>query len=158
MLRPQNELQTTRQFRGRFSTFPATANEAPASCTAIQSLLQAPDGSDYIGIPPSLLILPFLFPSGDGDTGPNTGGMGAYSPAPVVTPQMQDDVMRTIIEPTVRGMAAEGCKFVGVLYAGLMIDPKTGVPKLLEYNVRFGDPECQVRTLKSCGGFHCFVF
>lgn len=82
--------------------------------------------------------------AGDGDTGPNTGGMGAYSPAPVVTPQMQEVVMNTIIEPTVKGMAAEGCRFVGVLYAGLMIDAKTGEPKLLEYNVRFGDPECQV--------------
>jgi phosphoribosylamine--glycine ligase len=82
--------------------------------------------------------------AGDSDTGPNTGGMGAYSPAPVITPQMQEVVMRTIIEPTVKGMAAEGCRFVGVLYAGLMIDSQTGAPKLLEYNVRFGDPECQV--------------
>lgn len=81
---------------------------------------------------------------GDGDTGPNTGGMGAYSPAPVLTKELQDVVMESIIVPTVKGMAAEGCKFVGVLYAGLMIEKKSGLPKLIEYNVRFGDPECQV--------------
>ncbi|GER45913.1 phosphoribosylamine-glycine ligase [Striga asiatica] len=80
---------------------------------------------------------------GDGDTGPNTGGMGAYSPAPVLTSELQSVVMESIIYPTVRGMAAEGCKFVGVLYAGLMIERKSGLPKLIEYNVRFGDPECQ---------------
>lgn len=81
---------------------------------------------------------------GDGDTGPNTGGMGAYSPAPILTHELQDVVMETIILPTVKGMAAEGCKFVGVLYAGLMIEKRSGLPKLIEYNVRFGDPECQV--------------
>lgn len=81
---------------------------------------------------------------GDGDTGPNTGGMGAYSPAPVLTKELQSVVMESIIQPTVKGMAAEGCKFVGVLYAGLMIEKKSGLPKLIEYNVRFGDPECQV--------------
>lgn len=81
---------------------------------------------------------------GDGDTGPNTGGMGAYSPAPVLTQESQSLVMESIILPTVKGMAAEGCKFVGVLYAGLMIEKKSGMPKLIEYNVRFGDPECQV--------------
>lgn len=63
---------------------------------------------------------------GDGDTGPNTGGMGAYSPAPVLTKELQSEVMETIILPTVKGMAAEGCKFVGVLYAGLMIEKKSG--------------------------------
>jgi phosphoribosylamine--glycine ligase len=79
---------------------------------------------------------------GDGDTGPNTGGMGAYSPAPVMTPEMCDRVIREIIEPTVAGMAKRGHPYTGVLYAGLMI---TDVgPKLIEYNVRFGDPECQV--------------
>ena len=79
---------------------------------------------------------------GDGDTGPNTGGMGAYSPAPVMTEEMAERVMKTIITPTVEGMAAEGTPYKGVLYAGLMIDDSG--PKLLEYNVRFGDPECQV--------------
>ncbi|CAN0891216.1 Phosphoribosylamine--glycine ligase, chloroplastic [Linum grandiflorum] len=85
---------------------------------------------------------------GDGDTGPNTGGMGAYSPAPVLTKELQSVVMETIILPTVKGMASEGCKFVGVLYAGLMIEKKSGLPKLIEYNVRFGDPECQALMVR----------
>ena len=80
---------------------------------------------------------------GDGDTGLNTGGMGAYSPAPVVTPEIADRVMRDIIKPTVDGMAAEGCPFTGVIFAGLMIT-KDGNVRLLEHNIRFGDPECQV--------------
>lgn len=79
---------------------------------------------------------------GDADTGPNTGGMGAYSPAPVVTQEIHDRVMREVIYPTVRGMAAEGNTYTGFLYAGLMID-KTGAPKVIEYNCRFGDPETQ---------------
>ncbi|CAI5469761.1 unnamed protein product [Closterium sp. Yama58-4] len=83
-------------------------------------------------------------PVGEGDTGPNTGGMGAYSPAPVVTAEVERFVMERIIAPTVEGMRAEGLPFTGVLYAGLMVDASTGTAKLLEYNVRFGDPECQV--------------
>jgi phosphoribosylamine--glycine ligase len=83
----------------------------------------------------------------NGDTGPNTGGMGAYSPAPVVTPVIHDRVMREVILPTVRGMAAEGNPFTGFLYAGLMIDAD-GTPKVLEYNVRFGDPETQPIMLR----------
>ncbi|HEY8351052.1 MAG TPA: phosphoribosylamine--glycine ligase, partial [Sphingomonadales bacterium] len=79
---------------------------------------------------------------GDGDTGPNTGGMGAYSPAPVMTDAMIDAAMRRIIEPTIRGMAEIGSPYRGVLYAGLMITADG--PKLIEYNARFGDPECQV--------------
>lgn len=78
----------------------------------------------------------------DGDTGPNTGGMGAYSPAPVVTPEIYQRVMKEVIEPTVKGMAQEGHPYTGFLYAGLMID-KEGTPKVLEYNCRFGDPETQ---------------
>jgi phosphoribosylamine--glycine ligase len=78
----------------------------------------------------------------DGDLGPNTGGMGAYSPAPVVTPDVHQKVMKTIIYPTVKGMAAEGNPYTGFLYAGLMIDLQ-GNPKVLEYNCRFGDPETQ---------------
>jgi phosphoribosylamine---glycine ligase len=78
----------------------------------------------------------------DGDEGPNTGGMGAYSPAPVLTPDIEARVMREIVEPTLAGMRARGTPFVGVLYAGLMLSP--GGPKLIEYNVRLGDPECQV--------------
>ncbi|MBZ9646493.1 MULTISPECIES: phosphoribosylamine--glycine ligase [Sphingomonadaceae] len=79
---------------------------------------------------------------GDGDTGPNTGGMGAYSPARVLTPELERQVMETIIRPTVDTMAAEGMPYSGVLYAGLMLTAKG--PKLIEYNARFGDPECQV--------------
>ena len=79
---------------------------------------------------------------GDGDQGPNTGGMGAYSPAPVMTPEISARVMAEIIEPTVAAMKAEGCPFKGVLFAGLMIG-KHG-PQLIEFNTRFGDPECQV--------------
>jgi len=78
-----------------------------------------------------------------GDTGPNTGGMGAYSPAPVCTPALADTIMETVVGPTVRGMVAEGVPFTGVLYTGLMVAPGGGV-KVLEFNVRFGDPECQV--------------
>ena len=83
---------------------------------------------------------------GDGDTGPNTGGMGAYSPAPIVTDAMMADVMARIVEPTVKAMAEMKRPFKGVLFAGLMID-KDG-PKLLEYNTRFGDPECQVLMMR----------
>src|SRR5712671_1858728 len=79
---------------------------------------------------------------GDGDTGPNTGGMGAYSPAPVMTPEMTRRAMDEIVLPTVRAMKAMGAPYKGVLYAGLMITAEG--PKLIEYNVRFGDPECQV--------------
>ena len=84
---------------------------------------------------------------GDGDTGPNTGGMGAYSPAPVVTPEVHARIMREVVEPTVRGMAADGVPFSGVLYAGLMID-KAGAPRVIEFNVRFGDPETQPVMLR----------
>ena len=83
---------------------------------------------------------------GDGDTGPNTGGMGAYSPAPIMTADMTERVMREIIRPTIEEMAARGTPFKGVLFAGLMITA-TG-PKLIEYNVRFGDPETQVLMMR----------
>jgi phosphoribosylamine--glycine ligase len=78
----------------------------------------------------------------DGDRGPNTGGMGAYSPAPVVTPAMHERIMREVMEPTVRGLAADGTPYTGFLYAGLMIDAD-GTPYVLEFNCRFGDPETQ---------------
>ena len=84
---------------------------------------------------------------GDGDTGPNTGGMGAYSPAPVVTPEVHARVMREVVEPTVQGMIADGVPFTGFLYAGLMIDA-SGAPKVIEFNVRFGDPETQPVMLR----------
>ncbi len=78
----------------------------------------------------------------DGDKGPNTGGMGAYSPAPVVTAEVHENVMRQVIEPTLAGMAKDGMPYVGFLYAGLMIDVE-GQPKVIEFNCRFGDPEAQ---------------
>ncbi len=84
--------------------------------------------------------------AGDGDTGPNTGGMGAYSPAPIVTEAVAERIMARIVRPTVAAMKAEGAPFRGVLYAGLMIDD--GEPSLLEYNVRFGDPECQALIVR----------
>ncbi|MFT4920575.1 MAG: phosphoribosylamine--glycine ligase [Zhongshania aliphaticivorans] len=84
---------------------------------------------------------------GDGDTGPNTGGMGAYSPAPVVTPEIHQRVMDEVIIPTVRGMASEGNRYTGFLYAGLMINAQ-GEPKVIEYNCRFGDPETQPIMLR----------
>mgnify|MGYP005991394311 CR=1 FL=1 len=79
---------------------------------------------------------------GNGDTGPNTGGMGAYSPAPVVTQEIHNRIMKEVIVPTVEGMKAEGNDYTGFLYAGLMID-ESGTPKVIEYNCRFGDPETQ---------------
>ncbi len=79
---------------------------------------------------------------GEGDTGPNTGGMGAYAPAPVLTEALVEKTMDTIVRPVVRGLAAEGTPYTGILFAGLMIEDET--PRLLEFNVRFGDPECQV--------------
>lgn len=78
----------------------------------------------------------------DNDEGPNTGGMGAYAPAPLVTPDLLDEVKRTIIEPTLQGMIQEGCPYHGVLYVGIMATPEG--PKVVEYNCRFGDPECQI--------------
>ncbi|MBV0891586.1 phosphoribosylamine--glycine ligase [Paracoccus sp. Z118] len=86
---------------------------------------------------------------GEGDTGPNTGGMGAYSPAPVLTPEIQREVMARIVQPTVDEMARRGTPFQGVLYAGLMI--RDGQARLVEYNVRFGDPECQVLMMRLGG-------
>ncbi|MDR2857294.1 MAG: phosphoribosylamine--glycine ligase [Novosphingobium sp.] len=84
--------------------------------------------------------------AGDGDTGPNTGGMGAYSPAPVLTALLEGEVIERIIAPTVRAMAGDGTPYSGVLYAGLMLT-RDG-PKLIEYNCRFGDPECQVLMMR----------
>ena len=85
----------------------------------------------------------------DGDNGPNTGGMGAYSPAPVLTEDIVTIALRDIVEPTVAEMAKRGTPFQGILYAGLMI--KDGLPRLVEYNVRFGDPECQVLMMRLGG-------
>jgi phosphoribosylamine---glycine ligase len=92
----------------------------------------------------------------DGDRGPNTGGMGAYSPAPLVTPALHERIMREIIEPVVQGMAQRRIVFKGVLYAGLMITADG--PKVLEFNVRFGDPECQALLLRFGGDFFELIY
>ena len=88
---------------------------------------------------------------GEGDTGPNTGGMGAYSPAPVLTPELERRAMDEIVRPTARALAQAGTPFSGVLYAGLMLTPEG--PKLIEYNVRFGDPECEAIMPRVEGDF-----
>jgi len=88
---------------------------------------------------------------GEGDTGPNTGGMGAYTPAPVLTPELEQRVMEEIVAPTARALAAAGTPFSGVLYAGLMLTADG--PKLIEYNVRFGDPECEAIMPRVEGDF-----
>ncbi|MEO9461877.1 MAG: phosphoribosylamine--glycine ligase [Marinomonas sp.] len=112
----------------------------------IEEFLEGEEAS-FFAITDGTSVLPFGTAQdhkrvGEGDTGPNTGGMGAYSPAPVLTQELQDRATTEIIEPTVAAMAAEGMPYSGVLYAGLMLTP-TG-PQLIEYNCRFGDPECQV--------------
>ena len=88
---------------------------------------------------------------GEGDTGPNTGGMGAYSPAPVLTPELEAQAMDEIVRPTARALAAAGTPFSGILYAGLMLT--SDGPKLIEYNVRFGDPECEAIMPRVDGDF-----
>jgi phosphoribosylamine--glycine ligase len=101
------------------------------------SILAITDGNEIVPLAPAQDHKAIY----DGDHGPNTGGMGAYSPAPLVTPEMEDKIMDTVMEPTVRAMQAEGRSYCGVLYAGLMI--KDGEAKVLEFNCRFGDPEIQ---------------
>jgi phosphoribosylamine---glycine ligase len=93
---------------------------------------------------------------GNGDTGPNTGGMGAYSPAPVLTEALEAEVMARIIQPTVEMMATKGMPYIGVLFAGLMLT--NAGPKLIEYNCRFGDPECQVLMLRFAGDLAALLY
>jgi phosphoribosylamine---glycine ligase len=105
----------------------------------------------FFAVTDGAMILPFGSAQdhkrvGDGDTGPNTGGMGAYSPARVLTPDLRSEVMRRIIAPTVKTLAEDGTPYSGVLYAGLMLTDQG--PKLVEYNCRFGDPECQVLMMR----------
>jgi phosphoribosylamine--glycine ligase len=125
-------------FSGRFG---AAGDEV-----VIEEFLVGEEAS-FIVMADGVHVLPFATSQdhkrvGDGDTGPNTGGMGAYSPAPVVTPEVHARVMREIVEPTIRGLAQDGMPYTGFLYAGLMIAPD-GAPKVIEYNCRFGDPEAQ---------------
>ena len=117
----------------------------------IEEFLQGEEAS-FIVIADGKNVLPMVTSQDhkardNGDQGPNTGGMGAYSPAPVVTQEIHDRAMKEVIYPTIKGMAEEGNDFTGFLYAGLMID-SDGTPKVLEYNVRFGDPETQPIMLR----------
>ena len=110
--------------------------------------------ASFFALTDGSIILPFGSAQdhkrvGDGDTGPNTGGMGAYSPARVLTPELERQVIDTIIRPTVDTLAADGMPYSGVLYAGLMLTDEG--PKLIEYNARFGDPECQVLMMRFDG-------
>jgi phosphoribosylamine--glycine ligase len=129
-------------FSGRFGDAGAEA--------VIEEFLEGEEAS-FFALTDGSTIVPFGSAQdhkrvGDGDTGPNTGGMGAYSPALVLTPMLQGEAIERIIAPTVRTMAAEGTPYSGVLYAGLMLT-RDG-PKLIEYNARFGDPECQVLMMR----------
>jgi phosphoribosylamine--glycine ligase len=119
---------------------------AAGSQVVIEEFLEGEEAS-FIVLSDGETALPFATSQdhkrvGDGDSGPNTGGMGAYSPAPVVDESLHRRVMEEIIQPTIRAMAAEGRRYVGFLYAGLMITP-AGDPKVIEFNCRFGDPEAQ---------------
>jgi phosphoribosylamine---glycine ligase len=123
---------------------------AAGSTVVIEEYLDGEEAS-FFAITDGETVLPFGSAqdhkrAGDGDTGPNTGGMGAYSPASIVTPEVERRVMTEIVEPTVRALAANGTPYSGVLYAGLMLTAEG--PKLIEYNVRFGDPECQVLMMR----------
>jgi len=116
------------------------------SCVVIEEFLTGEEAS-YIALLDGKTVLPFASSQDhkardNGDQGPNTGGMGAYSPAPVVTPAIEARILNDIMYPTLAGMAAEGFPYTGFLYAGIMIDAQ-GAPKVIEYNCRFGDPETQ---------------
>jgi len=129
-------------FTGRFGEAGAEA--------VIEEFLEGEEAS-FFALTDGATIMPFGSAQdhkrvGEGDTGPNTGGMGAYSPAPVLTPLLEGEAIEKIIAPTVRAMAEAGMPYSGVLYAGLMLTADG--PKLIEYNCRFGDPECQVLMLR----------
>ena len=116
------------------------------ACVVIEEFMEGEEVS-FFALTDGETVVPFGSAQdhkrvGNGDTGPNTGGMGAYSPASIFTPALQERVLAQIVEPTVRTMAADGVPFSGILYAGLMLTAEG--PKLVEYNARFGDPECQV--------------
>lgn len=138
MTRDEADRAVREIFSGRFGTAGAEA--------VIEEFLEGEEAS-FFAITDGHTVVPFGSAQdhkrvGDGDTGPNTGGMGAYSPAPVLTPLLEGEALERIVVPTVQAMASEGIPYSGVLYAGLMLTP-LGV-QLIEYNCRFGDPECQV--------------
>ena len=120
------------------------------SAVVIEEFLEGEEAS-FFALTDGTSVLPFGSAQdhkrlGDGDTGPNTGGMGAYSPAPVLTAELEARAMDEIVRPTVEALAAQGTPYSGILYAGLMLTEEG--PKLIEYNVRFGDPECQVLMMR----------
>ena len=122
----------------------------PGASVVIEQFLEGEEVSLFL-LTDGETILPFGSAQdhkrvGDGDTGPNTGGMGAYSPAPVLTPELERQAIETIVRPTVDALARAGMPYSGVLYAGLMLTAEG--PQLIEYNARFGDPECQVLMLR----------
>jgi len=142
MARNEAEAALREIFSGRFGEAGAEA--------VIEEFLDGEEAS-FFAITDGHTVVPFGSAQdhkrvGDGDTGPNTGGMGAYSPAPVLTPLLEGEALERIVVPTVKAMADEGMPYSGVLYAGLMLTTK-GV-QLIEYNCRFGDPECQVLMLR----------
>jgi phosphoribosylamine---glycine ligase len=139
----RNEAEAIAAVRGMLS---GEAFGSAGRQVVIEEFLAGEEAS-FICLCDGRLALPFASsqdhkPRDDGDTGPNTGGMGAYSPAPVVTDAVHARIMREVIEPTLAGMAADGHPYQGFLYAGLMIMPN-GTPKVIEFNCRFGDPEAQ---------------
>ena len=132
--------------RGEAEDALAAIFEKPGGEAVIEEFLAGEEASLFV-LTDGVSLMPFGSAQdhkrvGDGDTGPNTGGMGAYSPAPVLTPELERLAIDTIVRPTVAAMAARGTPYSGVLYAGLMLTEHG--PKLIEYNARFGDPECQV--------------
>ena len=142
MTRAEAETALAEIFDGRFGA---------AGAEAVIEEFMAGEEASFFALTDGHTVVPFGSAQdhkrvGDGDTGPNTGGMGAYSPAPVLTPLLEAEALERIVVPTVRAMAAEGMPYSGVLYAGLMLTNE-GV-KLIEYNCRFGDPECQVLMLR----------
>jgi phosphoribosylamine--glycine ligase len=142
MTREEAEEAVRDIFAGRFGADGASA--------VIEEFMEGEEAS-YFALTDGRTIVPFGTAQdhkrvGDGDTGPNTGGMGAYSPAPVMTPMLRGEVVSKIFAPTVQAMTEAGMPYSGVLYAGLMLT-RDG-PKLIEYNCRFGDPECQVLMMR----------
>lgn len=140
--RDEAEAAITMMFDGAFG--------AAGAEVVIEAFLEGEEAS-FFAVTDGKTVLPLASAQdhkrvGDGDTGPNTGGMGAYSPAPVLTPELEARAMAEIVEPTVRAMAEAGTPFQGVLYAGLMLTADG--PQLIEYNARFGDPECQVLMMR----------
>jgi phosphoribosylamine--glycine ligase len=124
---------------------------AGASGSVVIEEFLAGEEASFFALTDGTAILPFGSAQdhkrvGDGDTGPNTGGMGAYSPASILTPSLEAQAMAEIVRPTVEALAAQGTPYSGILYAGLMLTAQG--PKLIEYNARFGDPECQVLMMR----------